>query len=226
VGAALRNGYVSFALDGLADTHFLHRRKTDFNTIIRNVSAFAKAGGQAHWKMIVFQHNQHQIEAAARLAEDIGCRRFTAISSRDYDETLKAPKGLRVAIKREIFKSYGRQLAADNTQVQCKPFSKGSLYLAADGTVHPCCLAHLMFISEHNRDFSFIVPLIEANYELINFKRRPLEQIIQGPYFQAVARLSQASPYCRARCHPRKNQARHDLIIHEQSFGESQAMQY
>jgi MoaA/NifB/PqqE/SkfB family radical SAM enzyme len=218
LGGVWRNGYVSFALDGLADTHALHRRGTDFDTIIGNVRAFAAAGGQAHWKMIVFRHNQHQIEAAARMAQEIGCRRFSAISSRDYDETLAAPTGLPVAIKREVFDAYAGRSAPGETRVQCKPFCKGSLYLAADGTVHPCCLAHCMYISQHNRRFCFIVPLIEANLEQINFKSRPLAQIIQGPYFNAVGRQSQFSPYCRAKCHPYKNQARHDLVIHERYF--------
>lgn len=67
---------VNFAIDGLADTNHLYRRRTDFNTIIENAKAFTDAGGLAEWHMIVFDHNKHQIEECRALSKELGFSKF------------------------------------------------------------------------------------------------------------------------------------------------------
>jgi MoaA/NifB/PqqE/SkfB family radical SAM enzyme len=58
LGSLFNNGSILiFALDGLEDTHAIHRRGTIFRKIIKNIEAFASAGGTAYWKFIVFEHN-------------------------------------------------------------------------------------------------------------------------------------------------------------------------
>ena len=170
LGASFADGVLVFAVDSLEDTHARHRVGTDFNTVIRNIRAFARGGGMAYWKFIAFAHNEHQIEAAETRARDIGCKGFTAISSRDYNDRLRPPKSFAFDLKRNIFSHY------EDTSpcALCNPIRKGSLYLATDGTVHPCCFAHCMYISEHNHDFDFIVPPIEKCRSEINIKTRQL----------------------------------------------------
>lgn len=217
LGRVWRHGYVTFALDGLGDTHSLHRRGTDFDAILANAGAFISGGGQAHWKFIAFAHNEDQIEPAAELAQKKGFARFFAISSRDYSGELNPPKRRPVMIKRDCFRSY-IESDEETDPVHCKPFHKGSLYLAADGSVHPCCLAHLMYISEHNRQFKFVVPLIEKYHDRINIKTTPLMEIINGPYFNAVRKRYGTNPYCRTRCHSHKNRARRDTVLCDLEF--------
>lgn len=69
-------GQVDFNIDGLADTNHLYRRNTDFDKIISNARSFIAAGGRAVWNYIVFEHNQHQVEAAQKLSAEIGFREF------------------------------------------------------------------------------------------------------------------------------------------------------
>lgn len=64
--------YVVFSVDGLDDTNHLYRRNTDFDTIYRNMKAFTDAGGLARWDFIVFEHNEHQVETARKMAEEMG----------------------------------------------------------------------------------------------------------------------------------------------------------
>ena len=214
LGGAYGRGALGFCLDGLADTHARHRVGTDFRQILRNAAAFIAGGGTAYWKFIVFRHNQHQIEAACRLAREIGFERFYAIASRDYDARLQAPDIYDVTLKRDLFHS----LAADGDPARCKPLHKGSIYIAADGTVHPCCQAHIMYITAHNRRFGFIVPLIAKHRESINFKTRPLAEILQGPYFQAVFAKAPHSAYCRLKCGGALQAVRREMVIHQESF--------
>ena len=53
---------VWFAIDGLEDTHSIYRQGTNWKKIIDNVMTFVDAGGKARWDMLVFQHNEHQVE--------------------------------------------------------------------------------------------------------------------------------------------------------------------
>lgn len=218
LGPLFHDGGMVFSLDGLADTHSIHRRGTNFHQIIRNIEAFTTAGGTAYWKFIVFKHNEHQIKEAEALAGDIGCARFYVISSRDYDERCQRPQILDFQIKREIFSSYRDKLSPQENFALCKPRHNGSIYIAADGTVHPCCFAHCMYITEHNRLFRFIIPLIEKYHAEINFKTNPLQKIVTGPYFEEVFLKSKTNPYCATKCNRFKNEIRKEMVLHDTFF--------
>ncbi len=214
LGRAWGRGLMGFCIDGLADTHARHRVGTDFRTILRNAAAFIAAGGAAFWKFIVFRHNQDQVEAACRMAREIGFFGFSAVVSRDYDDRLEAPDAFNVAVKRDLFAA----LSADQTTARCKPLHKGSIFIAADGTVHPCCQAHIMYITEHNRRFGFIVPLVEKHLAAINFKTRPLADILQGDYFRSVFEQAPPCEYCRIKCGGALPAVRRELIVHREIF--------
>jgi MoaA/NifB/PqqE/SkfB family radical SAM enzyme len=70
-------GQVDFNIDGLADTNYLYRKNTSFNKIISNASAFINAGGRAKWNFIVFEHNQHQVDEARKMSQDLGFKEFS-----------------------------------------------------------------------------------------------------------------------------------------------------
>lgn len=214
LGNYYRDGMMVFAVDGLADTHSLHRVGTDFDTVIGNIRAFTSSGGQAAWKFILFEHNEHQIKPAEKLAQESGCNQFIVVSSRDYNDTLRKPKTLDIKIKRDIFRFY----KDESVEASCKPLTEGSLYIAADGTVHPCCFAHCMYITEHNQQFRYILPLIERYKERINFKTRQLEDIITGRYFQNVLTLSKTNSYCRTKCNAHKKKIRQKLVLYHKYF--------
>ncbi len=218
LGACFNNGSMEFALDGLEDTHAIHRVGADFNKVIRNIRAFTGAGGGAHWKFIVFEHNEHQIEEAEKLAGEIGCTRFFVVSSRDYNDKYRKPATMEFRQKRDLFQTWRAKADEDGERARCKPLSNGSLYIAADGTVHPCCFAHCMYISEHNEAFRFIVPLIEKYKDEINFKTRPLEQILQGPYFRKVLAASQTNPYCMTKCNKYRKKIKKQLVLRDTRY--------
>jgi len=50
LGSFFKDGSMEFSLDGLFDTHAIHRIGTDYHKIIKNIKAFTGAGGVAHWK--------------------------------------------------------------------------------------------------------------------------------------------------------------------------------
>ena len=59
---------VVFGIDGLEDTNHIYRVGVNWNKLISNVKTFINAGGQAEWAFLIFQHNEHQVEQAKKLA--------------------------------------------------------------------------------------------------------------------------------------------------------------
>ena len=76
-----KDGYVIFSVDGLEDTNYLYRKNTVWEKIMENAKAFIDAGGNAHWEYIVFEHNEHQVEEARRLSEEMGFQKFQVKAS-------------------------------------------------------------------------------------------------------------------------------------------------
>jgi MoaA/NifB/PqqE/SkfB family radical SAM enzyme len=72
--AHIMNGYgqIDFGIDGLEDTLHLYRKNVKYAKVIENAQAFIRAGGRAQWNFIVFQHNEHQVEAVQELGKAMG----------------------------------------------------------------------------------------------------------------------------------------------------------
>ena len=72
-----RMGSVIFSVDGLEDTNHLYRQNVNWEIVERSMRAFVNAGGRARWDFLIFEHNQHQVEQAKALANEIGFEKFT-----------------------------------------------------------------------------------------------------------------------------------------------------
>ncbi len=122
--------YVVFSIDGLGDTNHIYRRQVDWFKVMANAKAFIKAGGSAHWDMIAFDHNEHQIEQCKKLASDMGFTWFRVKRSQRHDffpvTWLKPPKSIEPLPERE-------------NSIQCQALDKSEIYLNSHGQFLPCC---------------------------------------------------------------------------------------
>jgi sulfatase maturation enzyme AslB (radical SAM superfamily) len=150
----LTNGqqhYADFSIDGLADTNHIYRKNTDFDKIIRNASAFIKAGGNANWVMLVFKHNQHQVEEARKLSQELGFTNFTKKVSRRFgmfgldkieppDDYTEIYKEFPVAFTKPSKITMHRPTTIFNNpiDIQCRAIKEKSLAVTADGQIIPC----------------------------------------------------------------------------------------
>lgn len=158
---ALPSVEVGFAIDGLADTHSLHRLDTDWHKILENAQALIAAGGNAVWRFVPFDHNRHQENECRAIAKDLGFSRFeniydgrdnTPVFTRDGKYTHQIGIDTRPAdvvpdiqpMLENHITWYNKDIVKVDADVPgitygCNHYRNREIYLAADGAVYPCC---------------------------------------------------------------------------------------
>jgi hypothetical protein len=120
--------YVVFSIDGLEDTNHIYRKNVSWKKLLDNASAFINGGGSAHWDMLVYQHNEHQVEDCKKLAKEMGFTWFRAkVSKRPFINGLIAPLSLTVS----------KQPSTNN--IKCHALIEQSAYIDSRGVIKPCC---------------------------------------------------------------------------------------
>jgi len=120
--------YVVFSIDGLADTNHMYRRNVDWVKLMNNIRAYISAGGSAHWDMLVYKYNEHQVDECERLARDIGFTWFRAkVSKRgSFDSRLQPATGWQPPVMA-------------TGPIRCHALAESSAYIDAQGRMTPCC---------------------------------------------------------------------------------------
>jgi hypothetical protein len=174
---------VTFALDGLEDTHSIYRINTDFNKILANAKAYIDNGGKATWMFIVFEHNQHQVEEAKAMATELGFNRFiTKLSSREmqiaeskrgvgidlttvtgakgnYRKTKTSPiqKVIINAPTDPTYQSTVKKVGRKEVPISCYAINDNKMYIGPDGYIVPCCGTandvHRQMYDHHHRPY-------------------------------------------------------------------------
>ena len=198
---------VTFSIDGLADTNHLYRRNIKWDLLMENVNAFITNGGKANWSFLVFKHNQHQIDEAKKLSEELGFIDFEhAFSERwqdfnsdgEYREITKLEVDgyvieKPVEQKKDFIKSaHDLTLSKNVFQTEdknnfftrkiscwaCSPV-KHEIYLRANGYVSPCCILGDV---ERNEPKQII-----KDYKKINLHHTDLKDILEGEFFKDIS---------------------------------------
>lgn len=119
--------YVVFSIDGLQDTNPVYRVNSSWDKLMANVESYIAAGGSAHWDMLVYKHNQHQVDACKKLAKDMGFTWFRAkVSKRPLINKLESPIGW-------------EKQDANQGSIRCHAIAEKSSYIDAQGRLSPCC---------------------------------------------------------------------------------------
>ena len=141
---------VAFCLDGLREELSLYRINADYNKIMENAKAFIDAGGHAEWRMIVFKHNQHQIEEAKQIAKEYGFHNFTLILSNRlgrWSEPFIYKNKEYILLPQDINEEWNERerqrteyIKSDELgEISCKFQIQNSIYVDHLLRVWPCC---------------------------------------------------------------------------------------
>jgi len=122
--------YCVFSIDGMASTNAVYRQGVMWHKVMANAETFISAGGRAHWDMLVFEHNQHQVDLCREHAQKMKFVRFrTKVSNRFQERPvlfLDPPAGW-------------EQPEPVVGPISCHALNERSLYVSATGHVLPCC---------------------------------------------------------------------------------------
>ena len=158
------NGYVIFSVDELEQTNHLYRQNVNWKIVEQSMRAFCDAGGKARWDYLIFDHNQHQVEEARKLSEEIGFESFvakktgrfiTANSKKKEKHQAVNKKGQQTTeLKKPDVKYQNKELSKydilvdkygsmdkyyDQAPIVCKVAKENSLFITAEGLALPCC---------------------------------------------------------------------------------------
>ena len=198
-------GRVVFSIDGLEDTNHLYRVNSNFNRIIANVNTYIKSGGRARWDYLIFDHNQHQVEEAEKLAREIGFESFYVkttsrfINDKNYltgkvsaEETLKQPtdekyrstsseKFVNIIDKHKTWENY-----INETTIDCKFQKQSALFIDFQARLWPCTwvAAPIHFAKIDNIQTKQIHSLMEHYGSTFNsLRHHSLEDVLTHEWF-------------------------------------------
>jgi MoaA/NifB/PqqE/SkfB family radical SAM enzyme len=198
---------VTFSIDGLEDTNHLYRRNVKWDRLMKNVNAFIGSGGKANWSFLVFKHNQHQIDEAKKLSEELGFidfehafserwqdfnsdgeyRDITSLKVDDYviEKTIDQKKDF-VRSTDDLTRSKNVFQTEDKNNFYTRKIScwacspvKHEIYLRANGYVSPCCILGDV---ERNEPKQII-----KDYKKINLHHTDLKDILEGEFFKDIS---------------------------------------
>lgn len=189
---AKQNVYVIFGIDGLEDTHHLYRVDTNWQKIIENAKTFINHGGKARWDMLVFDHNQHQVDDCRNLSKTLGFDSFTikhtsrfknnkfeVLNELGYSTHVLYPTDKSKEMIRKV------ELAQKETcsVITCKAKRDQQIYISATGNVSPCCWLDLEWYP-HN--FESRIDYMNKIGKFPNLQSSSLIEIFQSNFFEEV----------------------------------------
>jgi|SaaInlV_125m_DNA_1040241.scaffolds.fasta_scaffold09571_3 MoaA/NifB/PqqE/SkfB family radical SAM enzyme len=205
------NDRVHIALDGLEDTHHLYRINTTYDKVIKNAKAFIDAGGKAVWAMLIFKHNEHQVEEANRRANDMNfvsfsvkaSQRFiTSLKFEVYDKNKNITHYLEPAsnidlnyITKEHLDKF--ELLSKSAEIKCEVKHSKEVYIDAQKILSPCCyIAPGKYLytetnllkDSYQRVKEQYLMIVESlgGFEKLNTINNTVEDIINSKEYQTV----------------------------------------
>ena len=204
---------VTFALDGLSDTHHLYRVGTTYENVLRNAKTFIDAGGSAEWVYIKFKHNEHQTESARQIAIDMGFKEFTIKNSSRF---MIEPKVN--VVDREGKYTHSIEPATDTPMkfidiktiesfsdivkdavIDCKVKQDKEIYIDAHRNLYPCChTASIPYMRERINGFhsdkikEITTTMMDQHLDMINTigevntTVRSIQDIIDSTEYQTM----------------------------------------
>ena len=184
---------INFDLDGLEDTHSLYRINTDFNTVLNNAkSVIATNRPSVHWKYIVFDYNQHQVETAKKMARDLNFSTFSTVKT---NRSFHPPESGK-------FQHIKRAVNTDDMpkEIICSWDNWNKWYVSPEGLVFRCCWTGGHYYDEVVNKFYYPPEFTR----LFNGFENPIEKIIDYKYWSKLRSYLQgydrAFKLCQSQC--------------------------
>lgn len=140
-----KTNWLNFSVDGLEDTNHLYRQRARWSDIEEAICESVK-WTNVRWKWIVFQTNEHQVDAGQAYAKKLGVHHFMIKRSDRFrseeDRLLPSQEMWNSVVSQNklLIKKLIARKDDDIKQVEIKPrcFSGKGLSISSTGLFHPC----------------------------------------------------------------------------------------
>ena len=193
---------VFFGIDGIDQKSLeKYRIGSSFKKVKENWRAFIKSGGKATWQFIAFEHNEHLIEEARKMAIDEGFENFRLIYSHRNEN--KESKKIKRNEEKTIVCKYGKQKR---------------IFISHTGALLPCCFFNSEFLqvySGRGNETDYTKKYLELGGVIENnLKYNSPSEIIDGDMFTFIKNSWNKKPM--ERCWKTCKKAKQDVFIDEE----------
>jgi len=209
---------VNWAIDGLEDTNHIYRVGVRWDHVWANLNAYLSAGGRAEWHFIAFEHNEHQIDQARALAEELGMGFRVRFAARNERSTWVNKQGIQIPSgkvtehphKKDIAKGEAvfkkaraegnNELMRDFTKTMtCMHLEERRVFVAADQTLWPCCMLYDESLKTTKWAEQYRAMLPEKGWN--DLRLHSMQDILDSEFYQTVSqRWNLDNPLFTPRC--------------------------
>jgi hypothetical protein len=149
----------------------------------------------------VFKHNEHQINQAKKLSQELGFKKIDFIYSDRFDTDnkwkvydnneylydLEKPSHqttLRESLNEPEGEKYWKSLNKNKGEISCVWSEKRKLYIHSDGGVYPCCM--LGSITSGKKIEKLLLKKLVKNFANINLYQKDLRDILSSDVFSSA----------------------------------------
>ena len=226
---------VTFGIDGLKDTNHIYRQNVIFDRVMKNAQGFIDGGGNAVWQYLVFKHNQHQVEEAKKLSEDMGFKTFFIVHTPRFAHKQEGEGKMSFTYKDEEFiletadpefskrqEAYKFIKSDDGEEINCKAFNNTEFYIDNGGRVIPCCwlgnsLDYMMGGDNRVRDRVMMlydhVEMNAINSDLVNLLQHDFMTKHVPTAWKNISGDDCASKTCKMFCSKTKNIRKQAIVL-------------
>ena len=132
--------YIHWAVDGVTRNDY--RENVELDRVWNNINAYHSTGGNSIWQYIIFDYNEHEVEAARQKAKDNGMKFATRVSWRNTSKKAKVPSKAANKIDSdsyEVVEERARSKQYEEARIVCRHKVKGEIYIGANKRLWPCC---------------------------------------------------------------------------------------
>ena len=165
----------TFDVDGIVnETHTFYRRGTDLAKVMSNAETFAATSAETNIFMVVFKHNEHEIDAVGEWANSIGASFEPHQSGRFSIKPIVrfSEDGVSYQLEMSDFKGNSKRVErnfderenqiANSTYADCSWNEANRLMVDVSGRVWPCCYVESIYYNRKPH-------LNEGQWELIDW---------------------------------------------------------
>jgi MoaA/NifB/PqqE/SkfB family radical SAM enzyme len=139
---------VRFSIDGVPNNFTQYRKNADWPSTLTAIETCVASSCQTVWKYIPFSYNQHSVEQAKKMCQDLGMDTFLLDPSDRFDEqtTDLLPKPNDLIGQRFVAQTKWKNGEQENIVAGLNPrcHTGREHFITADGYYSPCC-----YVADH-----------------------------------------------------------------------------